>query len=183
MAESGSSFHALVMEGDPGIRKNTTLCRVRGPTWPEGQGLTVLSCNPVEADTKLAFAALGDLLAPLTDDLVFVAELPAPQRVALEVVALLRAPAASGRAEDVRRALGMALQSRCSAAWPRSAPVLVVIDDVQWLDRASAAAVAFACRRLPDCPVRLLVAATARAPAAAMRYWGSGEPCQGRWSG
>ena len=69
---------------------------------------------------------------------------------------MLRAPAASGRAED-GRALGMALQSVLRRL-AGSAPVLVVIDDVQWLDRASAAAVAFVCRRLPDCPVRLLVA-------------------------
>jgi DNA-binding CsgD family transcriptional regulator len=151
VAEAGASFHALVIEGEPGIGK-TTLCRV-GAELARGQRLTVLSCNPVEAETKLAFAALGDLLAPVTDALV--EELPAPQRVALEV-ALLRAPAASGRTED-GRALGMALQSvlrRLSG----SAPVLVVIDDVQWLDTASAAALAFACRRLPDCPVRLLVA-------------------------
>ena len=54
VAEGGTSFHALVMEGEPGIGK-TTLCRV-GAELARGQGLTVLSCNPVEAETKLAFA-------------------------------------------------------------------------------------------------------------------------------
>ncbi|HXR21534.1 MAG TPA: hypothetical protein VN786_03160 [Acidimicrobiales bacterium] len=67
VTEGGTSFRALVMEGEPGTGK-TTRCRV-GAELARGQGLTVVSCNPVEAGTMLAFAPLGDLLAPLADDL------------------------------------------------------------------------------------------------------------------
>lgn len=144
-------FHALVVEGEPGIGK-TKVWRA-GVGWAAAQGLVVLSCRPVEAEAKLAFAALGDLLAPVVDNALD--GLPAPQRQALEV-AMLRAAPIEGISAD-GRALGMAVQSLLRQVASAS-PVLVAIDDLQWLDRGSSAALAFACRRLHDCPVRVLAA-------------------------
>jgi DNA-binding CsgD family transcriptional regulator len=144
-------FHALVVEGEPGIGK-TKVWRA-GVGGAAAQGLVVLSCRPVEAEAKLAFAALGDLLAPVVDNALD--GLPTPQRQALEV-AMLRATPAEGASTD-GRALGMAVQSLLRQVASVS-PVVVAIDDVQWLDRGSSAALAFACRRLHDCPVRVLAA-------------------------
>ncbi len=79
-------FHALVVEGEPGIGK--TKVWQAGTAEAAAQGLVVLSCRPVEAEAKLAFAALGDLLAPVVD--AALEGLPEPQRQALEV-AMLRA--------------------------------------------------------------------------------------------
>jgi DNA-binding CsgD family transcriptional regulator len=144
-------FHALVTEGEPGIGK--TKIWQAGIERAAAQGMVVLSCRPVEAEAKLAFAALGDLLAPVVDK--WLDGLPQPQRQALEV-AMLRATPDEGISTD-GRTLGMAVQSVLRQVASVS-PVLVAIDDVQWLDRGSSAALAFACRRLSDCPVRVLAA-------------------------
>ena len=64
-----------------------------------------------------------------------------------------------------------------------SAPVLVVIDDVQWLDRASAAAAGLRVPSVARLPGTVTGRADGSSPAAAMMSWGSGEPCQGQWSG
>ena len=142
-------FHALVAEGEPGIGK-TKVWRA-GVERAAAQGLVVLSCRPVEAEAKLAFAALGDLLEPVVDQALD--GLPVPQRQALEVAMLRATPGISSDG----RALGMAVQSLLRQVASVS-PVLVAIDDVQWLDRGSSAALAFACRRLHDSPVRVLAA-------------------------
>ncbi|HTW09535.1 MAG TPA: AAA family ATPase [Acidimicrobiales bacterium] len=144
-------FRALVAEGEPGIGK-TKVWRA-GIDQAAAQGMVVLSCRPVEAEAKLAFAGLGDLLAPVVERALD--GLPTPQREALEV-AMLRATPGEGASAD-GRALGMAVQSLLRQVASVS-PVLVAIDDVQWLDRASSAALAFACRRLHDCQVRVLAA-------------------------
>jgi DNA-binding NarL/FixJ family response regulator len=142
---------AVVVEGEPGIGKTTV--------WQAGvergleRGLVVLSCRPAQTEAKLGFASLADLLAPVVDDVI--GKLPDPQRLALEV-ALLRVLPRGGRLD--RRAVGTAVQSllRRLAA---DGPVLIAIDDAQWLDRASAAALGFALRRLLDMPIRVLLAA------------------------
>lgn len=150
---------ALVFEGRPGIGKTTV--------WREAlaraaaRSFTVLSCHPVEAETKLAFAALADLL-----DAVAEAVLPAlaePQRLALEV-ALMRAvpPGTPPSARAVATAFLTAIRRVAEET-----PVLIAIDDAQWLDRASADALAFALRRVH--PHRVGVIASVRvddAPAA-----------------
>jgi DNA-binding CsgD family transcriptional regulator len=151
LSPSVPRFGALVLEGEPGIGK-TTLWRA-GIEEAVAQGLVVLSCRPVQAEAKLVFAALGDLLAPVVDQVLD--GLPAPQRDALEV-AMLRATPVEGASTD-GRALGMAVQAVLRQIAAGSA-LLVALDDVQWLDRGSSAALAFAFRRLSDCPVRVLAA-------------------------
>jgi DNA-binding CsgD family transcriptional regulator len=85
--------------------------------------------------------------------------LPGPQREALEI-ALVRRASGSGRAPDPK-AVGVGLRSMLVEA-ARSGPVVVALDDVQWLDAATAGALAFAARRLAGHPVGVL--ATVRVP-------------------
>jgi DNA-binding CsgD family transcriptional regulator len=136
-----SGPRALVLEGAPGIGKTTVWQRALA-----APGVPVLSCRPVEAEAKLAFASLSDLLAPVAD-----AELPEPQRHALDVALLRESP--RGAPPD-RRAVGTAVATLLAQA----APLILAMDDVQWLDRASAAALAFALRRVGDRPVGVVAA-------------------------
>jgi ATP/maltotriose-dependent transcriptional regulator MalT len=140
----------IILEGDPGIGK-TTLWNV-GVERALAAGRVVLQCRPTEAEAKLGFASLADLLSPVIDDLVAV--LPEPQRRALDVALLREVPAG---ARPDRRAVATAVLSSLRYLAAQDL-VVVAIDDVQWLDRASAAALTFALRRLLDVPLRVLVA-------------------------
>jgi len=139
----------LVLEGEPGVGKST-LWRAGVKTARE-RGFVVLIACPAEAERGLAHVGLGDLFDGVLDDVI--GELTPPRRRALEV-ALLRGDA-SGDAAD-SRALAVALRDVLHALSKRK-PVVVAIDDVQWLDASSASALAFALRRLEG-TVRLLFA-------------------------
>ena len=142
---------ALLLEGEAGIGK-TTLWR-EGVRLAAERGAAVLSCRPASHETRLSFAGLADLVEPVLDELR--ADLPDPQRRALEVALLLRDP--RGPPPD-ERAVGVALTSALRALAGR-APVLVAVDDVQWLDASTAAALTFAVRRLLEDGVVSLLAA------------------------
>jgi DNA-binding CsgD family transcriptional regulator len=151
---TGSSPAAgILLEGEAGIGK--TALWLAGIAEAEERGLRVLTARPVASETGLSHAALGDLLASVVDEVG--QGIPAPQRHALDV-ALLRAAPGSGPVDP--RAVGAATLAvlRTSAG---DAALVLAIDDVQWLDPASAGALAFALRRLGDEPVVLL--ATRRA--------------------
>jgi DNA-binding CsgD family transcriptional regulator len=138
----------LVLEGEAGIGK-TTLWSA-GVAGAAAHRLKVLVSRPVEAETKMAFAALGDLLGPLLDESLI--HLPAPQKRAVEI-ALLRSEDA-GPVPDLR-AIGTGLLNILKNAGAGGAVVLA-IDDIQWLDGPSAAALQFALRRLSTEPVGIL---------------------------
>lgn len=148
---------ALVLEGEAGIGKTTVWQQVVDRA--TAGGLSVLSCRAVQAEAKLAYVSLADLLTPVADAVL--PRLPEPQQEALEV-ALLRAAPSPGGVDA--RAVGAGVHS-VLAGLAASSPVVVAIDDVQWLDRASAAALAFALRRLQDRPVA--IALTVRTDTAA----------------
>jgi DNA-binding CsgD family transcriptional regulator len=136
----------LLLRGEAGIGK-TALWR-EGVRESEAGGATVLVAQPAGPEARLAFAALGDLLA---DRAAEVADaLPAPQRRALEVALLLREP-------GPRRPDPAAVARATLAGLRELAPVLVAVDDVQWLDPGSAAALAFAVRRAGDDSIRFLL--------------------------
>lgn len=141
---------ALLIEGEAGIGK-TTLWR-HGLSVAREQGARVLVASLVGRENELAYAGLADLLAEVIDDVAGL--LPPPQRRALDV-ALLRQDAV-GRPPD-RRAIATAFLNalRTVAAASR---LVVAVDDVQWLDEASAAVLRFAVGRLGDTDVRLLLA-------------------------
>jgi DNA-binding CsgD family transcriptional regulator len=131
---------ALVLEGAAGIGK-TTLWQAATQR-AAARGYAMLSCRAAESETKLSLAALADLLAEIAEE--FLARLPAPQRQALEV-ALLRRDA-HGPPRDPR-ALATAVRSVLLELAARG-PLVVAIDDLQWLDAPSARMLDFAVRRL-----------------------------------
>jgi DNA-binding CsgD family transcriptional regulator len=139
---------ALVLDGEPGIGK-TTLWR-EAVRIAETGGL-VLSCRSSEAETKLSFTALGDLLSPALDGAM--ETLPASQRHALEAALLL----GESRSRPDPRAVSLAvfgvLRVLVSAA-----PLAIAIDDVQWTDAPSARSLAFALRRIANEPVTVVAA-------------------------
>jgi hypothetical protein len=120
----------------------------------------VLSCRPVASDAGLPHVGLADLLRPVP--VATFGRLPAPQRRPLEV-ALLRVEAGEGDLEP--RAVGTGLTALLTAM-AQAGPLLLAIDDAQWLDPASARTLAFALRRLDGVPARLVAAVRIEAPPA-----------------
>jgi hypothetical protein len=139
----------LVLEGAAGVGK-TTLWRAGVELAAESR--RVLSVRPVEAEAKLAYGALADLIGPVVDAVLPV--LPPPQREALEIALLLAAP--SGPPPDPR-AIGTALLG-VMRRLAEGAALVVAIDDVQWLDPSSAEVLGFAFRRLAPIPISVLLA-------------------------
>jgi hypothetical protein len=149
---------SLLLDGEAGIGKTTLwLAAVDAAA---RRGRRVLQARPAEAETRLAFAGLGDLLEDALADAVD--GLPPPQAEALKVALLLEP--ARGTPPD-ERALGVALLHLLRRL-AEEQPVLVAVDDVQWLDGASARVLAFAWRRLRSEPVGVLLARRAGSPAA-----------------
>lgn len=146
----------LVLEGEAGIGK--TVLWQAGVEEAGRRGFRVLAARPAEAEQGFAHAGLGDLFEPWRAEVL--PALPAPRRRALEVALLLGEPA--GAAEVDPRALGVAVADSLQVL-AGEAPVLVAIDDVQWLDASSARALAFALRRLPGSVAVLLARRRAEA--------------------
>jgi DNA-binding CsgD family transcriptional regulator len=141
----------LVLEGVAGIGK-TTVWRA-GAAGAAGRSYIVLSCRPAESEATLSFAALGDLLDGVLDRVL--PRLPPPQRRALEVALLLTDPV--GRLPEPRAvAVAFLAVIRHLSA---SRPVVLAVDDLQWLDDPSARVVEFALRRLGGEQVGLLASA------------------------
>ena len=145
---------ALVLEGDPGIGK--TVLWTRAVSDARARGHRVLSSRPAEPEAKLSFASLGDLLGEIGADLF--ADLPDPQRRALEVALLEAEP--HGSPPDWR-AVGVALVAILRRAAAES-PLVLALDDLQWIDRSSSRVIEFALRRVIDERVGLLLAVRTR---------------------
>lgn len=139
LARAREGYAVLRLEGEAGIGK--TAVWLQATRLGGERGATVLSSRPAQAETKLAFASLSDLLAPVGQEVL--AELPEPQRRPLEVALLRASPQA---ADSDPRAVAMGLLSVLQQL-TQTSPALVAIDDTQWLDRESAGALAFALRR------------------------------------
>ena len=120
----------LMLDGAAGIGK-TTLWRA-GVRAAADESFRVLACRPAELESRLAFSGVIDLFADVEDAVL--ESLPAPQRRALEIALLRRE--SSGAAIDPRNTAVAALGAVRALA--RSAPVLIAVDDVQWLDAPSA---------------------------------------------
>jgi len=131
---------ALVIDGEAGIGKTTLwLAGVRSA---ESRSFRVLQSRPAQSEARLSYAALADLVGSVFDETR--AALPTPQDAAL-AAALLRAE--TGEPTEARTTATALVGVLTALASER--PLLVAIDDVQWLDSASAAALEFAVRRLP----------------------------------
>ena len=141
----------LVLEGEAGIGKSTLW--LAGVSAARERGFLVLSAQLAEAERGLAHVGLGDLFEDVLDDVL--PALAAPRRRALEVALLREAVAADDTADP--RVLGVATRDALQLLG-KNARLVVAIDDVQWLDDASAGAVEFALRRLGDENIVLLLA-------------------------
>ena len=157
LAAESAAPRAYLLEGGAGIGKSTLW--LAGVEAARERGLRVLVSRPAEAERELAFAGLADLFEPVVQAVV--AELAPPRRRALEAALLLDD---SGEGADPR-ALGVAVRNVLELL-AASGPLVVAVDDVQWLDGATAGAIAFALRRL-EAPVSFLLARRVEAGAAA----------------
>jgi DNA-binding CsgD family transcriptional regulator len=139
---------ALVVRGDPGIGKTVLLDHLAGRA--SGSDCRVARAVGMQSEMELAFAGLHQLCAPLLSS---AESLPAPQCDALRTAFGL----AAGPPPD-RFLVGLAVLSLLSEV-AGERPLICVIDDEQWLDRASVQALGFAARRLGADPVGLVFAA------------------------
>jgi predicted ATPase len=140
--ESGPG--ALVLSGEPGIGK--TLLWERGVEVAESRFARILTCRAIEAEATLSFTGLSELLGPVLDE---VPVLLPPRRRALEVALLIAEP---GDHPPDALAIGLAVLDVLRGL-SAEGPVLVALDDAQWLDPASAAALQLALRRLRSEPI------------------------------
>ena len=136
----------MVLYGDPGVGKTALL----EYAVEAGRDFRVARAVGVEGETELAYAALQQLCSP---SLELLERLPDPQREALAVALGLGA----GHAPSTFL-VGLAVLGLLSEA-AEERPLLCVVDDAQWLDRASARALAFVARRLLAEKIALVVAA------------------------
>ncbi|HTX30059.1 MAG TPA: AAA family ATPase, partial [Solirubrobacteraceae bacterium] len=141
----GGQGRVLVLSGEPGVGKTALL----DDAVEAASGFRVARASGVEAEMELPFAALQMLCAPMLDRLD---HLPEPQRAAIGTAFGLT----SGAAPE-QLLVGLAVLNLLADA-AREQPLLCVIDDAQWLDHASAQALAFVARRLLAEPVAILFA-------------------------
>ncbi len=135
-----SAARALLIDGEAGIGKTTVWSEAIAAA--ERRSYRVLRAQPAEREALLSYAALADLLEEVFEERR--AELPAPQQRALDS-ALLQAEV--NEAADPRTTATALVTVLGVLA--RQQPVVMAVDDVQWLDPASARALEFAARRLP----------------------------------
>jgi DNA-binding CsgD family transcriptional regulator len=144
-ARAGGS-RVLVVRGEPGVGKTALLDYLAG----RAPGCRVVRAAGVETEMEFAFAGLHQLCAPMLDHL---GRLPVPQGEALRTAFGI----STGPAPD-RFFLGLAVLGLLSEV-AGERPLVCLVDDEQWLDRASAQVLGFVARRLAAEPVGLVVAA------------------------
>jgi len=143
-----------VLPGEAGMGKTTLW--LAGVDAAADRGFRILSTRPSDAETQFSFAGLTDLLGRTRDVL---ADLPPIQRQALEAALLLGEPEIQIDERAVAAAFLEALR-RLS----HDGPVCLAVDDVQWLDAASLAALRYALARLEGEPVAALLAVRGDVP-------------------
>ncbi|WP_204060289.1 helix-turn-helix transcriptional regulator [Microbispora corallina] len=139
------SGHSLVVVGEPGLGKTTLLQRAAG-LWRQ-EGGRVLSAAAVEFEADIGFAALRQIVRPVIDSI------PALDRREATLLGALFDPETSVALD--RLSVAEALRDLLHAA-AHDSPVLVMVDDLQWLDRSSAAVLMLLARRLTGTRVGFL---------------------------
>jgi DNA-binding CsgD family transcriptional regulator/tetratricopeptide (TPR) repeat protein len=146
-----SGGRSVLLSGPAGIGKSTVLGGI--VEWVRETGARVLYSSPAQADARLPFVVLIDLLSPLPPT-AFDGLPPVPRR-ALDA-ALLRGEVTDVQPDPLAVRLGVLHVLRDLAARD---PSVVVVDDVQWVDPSSAEVLAFLARRLPGPGLRVVAAA------------------------
>jgi DNA-binding CsgD family transcriptional regulator len=139
---------ALLLTGEPGVGRSALLDAAGRAA--AGSGVTVLRAAGVEFESEVAFAGLNQLLLPLLDDLEALSD---AHREALCVALGL------GSGPTPHRLLVSAAVLGLLARAADARPVLLVIDDLPWVDRASAGVLGFVARRMDRSRIGLLAAA------------------------
>src|SRR5580704_11981486 len=142
----GGESRALVLHGDPGIGKTALLGYL---AWT-ATACRVLSAGGVQSEMEIAFAGLHQLCSPMLEHVVTI---PEPQRDALQITFGIT----SGPVPDPFM-VGLGVLSLLSEVAAEQ-PLICIVDDEQWLDRASAQILAFVARRLGEESIGLIFAA------------------------
>jgi DNA-binding CsgD family transcriptional regulator len=143
-ARAGQSG-VLVLHGEAGIGKSALLAEVLA----KADGLRTVRVSGAESELELAYAGVQQLCGPI---LAFIDRLPDPQKNALRVALGLR----EGAAPD-RLLVGLAVLTLLGDVGA-DRPTMCIVDDAQWVDRASLQALTFAARRLHADPVTMIFA-------------------------
>jgi DNA-binding CsgD family transcriptional regulator len=167
LGQAGGRASMLVAVGDPGSGKSTLL-QVAAQEAAR-RGFRVLSCTGHEGEQELAFGALHQLLSPVLD---YMEQLPAPQGKALSRAFGIDAAAQELPAQPERLLINLAVLNLLSLE-AAVQPVLLVVDDLQWLDSCSQDALAFVARRAAEEPMAIL--AGARGASVPQRFLGGVE--------
>ncbi|MFD0634515.1 AAA family ATPase [Catenulispora yoronensis] len=149
LAAPEAGARALVLVGEAGIGKTTLW--TAGVEAARAAGWTVLTARGAPEESGLSFAGLMDLMEQLPDSRF--AALPQIQRAAVEAALLRAAPTASIGPLEVGAGTLAVLRGLC-----QERPVLVAVDDLQWLDEPTTDALWFAVRRLGTSALRILTA-------------------------
>jgi DNA-binding CsgD family transcriptional regulator len=137
---------ALVLRGEAGIGKSALLEYAR----ERATDFTVLRGAGIESESELAYAALHQILRPIFDR---IERLPAPQAAALRAAFALSTETVEERFRVSLGVLGLL------AEVAEERPLVCLVDDAQWVDRASADALVFTARRLTAEPLVLMFGA------------------------
>ncbi|MFB7594193.1 AAA family ATPase [Streptomyces sp. NPDC056160] len=174
----------VLLTGPAGIGRTTVVSQL--VTDAAARGRLVLRCAPSPAERDSPFLGLIDLLAPVGDDAL--ATLAAHERTVLEAALLRGAPPAGTDPATGRDALVLRIAvHRLLAHLSGSRPLLLVVDDAQWLDRPTADILAFLARRAParragpgpDGGTSVLVALRTEPTADGPEAQAAQEPCHG----
>ena len=149
LAEVRTAGGAVALVGEPGVGKTALLTEARR----RADGFVVAAARGVEGESELPFAGLADVVRPLLGRL---ADLPAPQRDALAGALALAPPSAGDRFAVCAAAHGLVGLT--------DDPLLVLVDDLHWLDAPSRECVEYLARRPPP-GVAVLLAVRDEPPA------------------
>ena len=147
LAEVATRGQALVLRGEPGIGKSRLLSDTAGAA--REQGIAVLTTTGVQSEADLPFAGLHQLLRPVRGR---AAALPEAMRASLDAAFGLTREAAPEQYRIAMAALDLVSEVATDA------PLLLVAEDAQWLDRPTAEVLAFIARRIESDPIIMLAA-------------------------